>query len=47
MNPSNTQTNPQSNQREPTTTEPPDTVDKENKENKEEGGDPAKGSHEP
>ena len=47
-NPSNPQTTPQSNQPQPTTTDPPNTVDKENKANKEqEEGDPAKGSHEP
>ena len=47
-NPSNPATNPQSDQPQPSTTEPPNPVDKENKENKEqEGGDPAKGSHEP
>ena len=46
--PSNPQTNPQCNQPQATTTEPPNAVDKENKENKEQqGGDLAKGSHEP
>ena len=47
-NPSNPKTHPPSNQPQPIPTEPPDPVDKENNENKEqEGGDPAKGSHEP
>ena len=47
-NPSNPETNSQSNQPQPTTTEVPNPIDKENKENKEpEGVGPVKGSHEP
>ena len=46
--PSNPKTNHQSNRPQPNTIDPPNPVDKEKRENKEhEGGDPAKGSHEP